>query len=117
METKGKMMSLDEAIQHCLEVYKENLRICEMAQDVGIENDHYKQCGLEHLQLAEWLKELKSRRKVMDKVKKGIKSMKLKQNCANRDYYTGFVSALSTVEGYIAICEEVEVPSMACEED
>ena len=51
-------MTLEEAIEHCQKVYEDNLRICDMAQDVGIDNEIYKQCALEHKQLEEWLRKL-----------------------------------------------------------
>ena len=45
-------MTLDEAIDHCEEVAQE----CENAE-----------CGMEHEQLAEWLKELRAFREVLKK--------------------------------------------------
>lgn len=43
-------MTLDEAIQHCLDVYNEKL---------DTENLNNMQCSLEHYQLYIWLNELK----------------------------------------------------------
>lgn len=48
------MMNIDEAISHCKDVA---LR-CEETQ---------RECALEHVQLMDWLKELKCLRKVVDK--------------------------------------------------
>lgn len=48
-------MTLDEAIEHCLDKAK-----CEQN----------KKCGLEHAQLAEWLKELKDYREEAEKKQK-----------------------------------------------
>ena len=47
-------MTIDEAIRHCEEE-------AEKYMEYGIETECY-QCGKEHEQLAEWLKELKERR-------------------------------------------------------
>lgn len=41
-------------------------------------------------------------------LKKEIKNMKGKQNSTNTDYMTGYISALSTLEGYIAKLENRE---------
>ena len=47
-------MTIEEAIQHCREVA---LRC----------NEEQRECALEHVQLMDWLKELKCLRKVVDK--------------------------------------------------
>ncbi len=45
-----------------------------------------------------------------------VREMKRRQDSGNRDYYTGYVCAMSTVEGMLAMCPEydlgklVEVP-------
>ena len=53
-------MTIDGAIKHCEEE-------AEKYMEYGIETECY-QCAKEHEQLAEWLKELKARRLLMDKV-------------------------------------------------
>ena len=68
-------MTLDEAIKHCEEVAEENdysavlfrqkkevSRFLEKAEAENAENE-CRECAAEHRQLAEWLKELKERRK------------------------------------------------------
>ena len=50
-------MTLDEAIKHCEEE-------AEKYMEYGIETECY-QCGKEHEQLAEWLRELKHLREVI----------------------------------------------------
>lgn len=40
---------------------------------------------------------------VLEKILEEIKELKRKQNNQNQDYRTGYVSALSTVEGLIAL--------------
>ena len=53
-------MTLDEAIKHCEEE-------AEKYMEYGIETECY-QCGKEHEQLAEWLKELKEARAELDRL-------------------------------------------------
>ena len=48
-------MTLDEAIRHAEE-------IAEKFWSEGVNEEHCRNCGFEHAQLAEWLKELKARR-------------------------------------------------------
>lgn len=45
---------------------------------------------------------------IIDDIKKEIKNMKEKQNSTNTDYVTGYISALSTLEGYIVVLEHKE---------
>lgn len=62
-------MDLNEAIQHCLDVAKRNSKGIYDAVYLGGMNisqkeiDDRLQCAEEHRQLAEWLTELKERRK------------------------------------------------------
>lgn len=42
----------------------------------------------------------------LDIVYNEIYTMKKKQNSTNRDYYTGFVSACSVLEGFVALRKE-----------
>jgi len=62
------MKSLDEAIQHCMEVAEKQEKLAENSMNIQIKKykvydaDEYikcKECAEEHRQLAEWLKELK----------------------------------------------------------
>ena len=46
-----------------------------------------------------------SKAKFIDSLKSEIKNIKKKQESPNMDYYTGYMSALSAVEGVIAILE------------
>lgn len=43
---------------------------------------------------------------ILYELKKDIRKLKKNQQSQNRDYYTGYISALSTVEGCIAEIEE-----------
>jgi hypothetical protein len=53
-------MTLDEAIEHC----------CEKAAE--LKSRGCSECSLDHMQLAEWLSELKAWRTSMENVKKAI---------------------------------------------
>lgn len=48
---------------------------------------------------------LDSKAKFIDNLKTAIKDLKKTQESPNMDYYTGYMSALSAVEGVIAILE------------
>jgi len=52
-------MTLDEAIQHCEEVAKENRELFEKIGASSYDEDNCLECAKAHEQLAEWLKELK----------------------------------------------------------
>ena len=39
--------------------------------------------------------------------------MKQRQDSGNRDYYTGYVAAMSTVEGMLAMCPEYDLGKLA----
>lgn len=52
----------------------------------------------------EWLNEQPTDT-ILGDIKAEIKRMKEKQDCLNTDYATGYISALSTVEGFIAKLE------------
>ena len=101
------MMTLDDAIQNCIEKTKHNERTSsQMRMDFNI--NYYKKRAEEHRQLAEWLTELKSRRDMMESLKMQIATFKepmkekLEKGQCNRDYLTGYLCALSVVEGMIA---------------
>ena len=53
-------MTLDEAIQHCEEVAKEQERLCKCNDDFNFSQPKWKKCAGEHRQLASWLRQLKS---------------------------------------------------------
>ena len=58
------MLSLDEAIRHCEYKAEELKKKAEVAKEVGnYRKEDCLECMTEHLQLAEWLKELKELRK------------------------------------------------------
>ena len=65
-------MTIDEAIKHCEEVAKikeKQAYEISMMDDNGVyhsEVDKCEECGKEHRQLAEWLRELKMLREVID---------------------------------------------------
>ena len=42
-----------------------------------------------------------------------VREMKQRQDSGNRDYYTGYVSAMSTVEGMLAMCPEYDLGKLA----
>ena len=60
-------MTLDEAIKHCNEVAQNNICQRDDAADYGDVGtaSYYQQCADEHLQLAEWLRELQSLREAV----------------------------------------------------
>lgn len=78
----GRRMTLDEAIKHCEEVAKEMDKVCETginefgfyisdlcADDTEVIEEtmtNYSRCSEDHRQLAEWLKELKRDREILD---------------------------------------------------
>ena len=80
-------MTIDEAIQHCEEVAKEQDKLCKRYDDAsGYTRSHNEdirttdakkciKCAKEHRQLAEWLKELKQLREqepILDKIRAEI---------------------------------------------
>ena len=100
-------MTIDEAIKHCEEVAElseEQAKIYD-DQDEAMASYSCKECASEHRQLAEWLRELKVKRLVIDNIKTQCKTWK-KNDFRNRDYGIGFISALSNIEGLIAYTEE-----------
>ena len=48
-----------------------------------------------------------------DFIARWIRELKQRQNSANRDYYTGYMSAMSTVEGMLAIVPEYDLDRLA----
>ena len=75
-------MTIDEAIQHCEEVAKEQDKLCKRYDDAsGYTRSHNEdirttdakkcaECAEEHRQLAEWLKELKALKEQTDTLNK-----------------------------------------------
>ena len=59
-------MTLDEAIKHCEEVAEEYQASIDSLDIVGKGLDECEECAKEHRQLAEWLKELKAIKEVID---------------------------------------------------
>jgi hypothetical protein len=57
------MLTLDEAIKHCEEVAE---KYCEKVEEGLTADDFCDSCASEHRQLAEWLRELKESRMVLD---------------------------------------------------
>lgn len=78
-------MTIDEAIEHAEEVAKENDKLCKRYDDAsgytrsGIESLRTKdarkceKCAEEHRQLAEWLRELKRNRDVLQEIREEIR--------------------------------------------
>ena len=58
-------MTLDEAIQHCEKVAKEQEHLCKCNDDYNFSQPKWRKCAEEHRQLASWLKELKLLREVV----------------------------------------------------
>ena len=97
-------MTLDEAIKHCEEVAWEldKKAMCIEEAYQSTEQAECEKCAEDHRQLAEWLTELKERRENLTKISEQISSIKRNVKSENSDYLTGYISALSTVEGVIA---------------
>lgn len=47
-----------------------------------------------------------------DFISKWIKEFKYRQNSENRDFYTGYMSAMSTIEGLIAVMPEYDMSKL-----
>ena len=61
------MRTIDEAIQHCIEVAEEHeLTLKQQSEMNDTFVNHCKKCATEHRQLAEWLRELKVHREIHD---------------------------------------------------
>lgn len=58
-EVKNMNMTLDEAIEHCEEVAKENRELFDKIGNSSYDDYNCLDCAKAHEQLAEWLKELK----------------------------------------------------------
>lgn len=48
-----------------------------------------------------------------DFIARWVKELKKKQNSENRDYYTGYISAMSTVEGMLALVPEYDTDRLS----
>ena len=44
-----------------------------------------------------------------DFIARWVREMKQRQDSGNLDYYTGYVAAMSTVEGMLAMCPEYDL--------
>jgi hypothetical protein len=60
------MLSLEEAIAHCLEVAEKNDKIADTFEETLKNKITCRECAKEHRQLAEWLRELKAFHDAMD---------------------------------------------------
>lgn len=112
-------MTLDEAIIHnenVAEYFGGLVECCDLTWiPAGISNTpmHRNYCidlAQEGRQTAEWLKELKGYRSIKDQIyfaKRNIQS-------ENSDFLTGYLSALSAVEGMIAEVENAESEDKVC---
>lgn len=72
------MLNLDDAIKHCEEVAEEQEKLCKVNDSFNFAQPKWKECGEEHRQLAEWLKEYK-RLKEQDPCEKAVSV----QDCIN----------------------------------
>jgi len=66
------MMTLDGAIKHAEEVAEEQEKLCKVNDSFNFSQPKWKKCANEHRQLAEWLRELKESRMVLDKIRAEI---------------------------------------------
>lgn len=48
-----------------------------------------------------------------DFIARWVKELKKKQDSENRDYYTGYISAMSTVEGILALVPEYDTDRLS----
>ena len=55
-------MTLESAIKHCEEVAEEQEKLCKVNDSFNFSQPKWKECAKEHLQLANWLRELKQLR-------------------------------------------------------
>lgn len=97
-------MTLDEAIKHAEEVAEGQYNLYDYYLQHGEQDDYVQdclKCGTEHRQLAKWLKELKHLHEGMENIKAQVASAKATMKTENSDYMTGYVCALSAVEGMI----------------
>lgn len=77
--------NLDEAIQHCLDVAEEQDKLASRYEDAsGYSRSHIeslktnesikcRECANEHRQLAAWLEELQSKRKMLEELEKAFR--------------------------------------------
>lgn len=101
-------MTLEEAIKYYSELAEENEKDAEQFKRIKATQDmisHCYECAEKHRQLAEWLRELRVKRQIITNVKEQCKAWKM-NDFQNRDYGTGFISAISNIEGLIAYTEE-----------
>lgn len=66
-------MTIDEAIKHAEEVAKDKTNLASILWDTK-EKARLKESAFEHLQLAEWLKELQAHREAWGKAKRTVKA-------------------------------------------
>lgn len=68
-------MEIDEAIKACIEAAEEREGMCRVNKVMGTEsyNDELMKCAVELRQVAEWLKELKERREIMDFIDSNVR--------------------------------------------
>lgn len=109
-------MTIDEAINHAMDVANEQIKLykrydnasgysrCHVESLRTSEAKRCEKCADEHLQLYNMLMELKKYRHLKDQVFLAKTTIK-KQNS---DFLTGYVCALSVVEGMIAEVENNE---------
>ena len=62
-------MTLDEAIKHAEEVAEEQEKLCKVNDSFNFSQPKWRECAEEHRQLAEWLKELKTYREIIEQWK------------------------------------------------
>ena len=62
-------MTLNEAIKHCEEVAEEQEKLYKVNDSFNFSQPKWKKCAEEHRQLAEWLKELKAYKEIIEQWK------------------------------------------------
>ena len=107
-------MSIDEAIAHAEEVAVEK---AEQAWDAQLQEEYTKikpckKCATEHRQLAEWLKELKESRMVLDKIRAEMREEMLYHSGTGEEviqaYADGLKKGLDIIDKYKAESEVSE---------
>lgn len=125
-----ELMMLEEAIRYAEELAEENeksLRGWKECKNRGTGgwSDFDKEkvdtsitrcskCAAEYRQFAEWLKESKRLNEGLENIKAQIAFAKATMETANSDYMTGYICALSAVEGMITEVEYDKSRSANC---
>lgn len=106
------MMNLDETIDYYIKKAKTKHEQLDYIPYDILMNPHaqrkkiegLKKQEAEYIQYAYWLKELRYDREYIQKLDEALKEIRanFKREEVNQDYFTGFISCLSNIEGTIA---------------